>query len=45
LGIGFDALKQRDQERRLRMYMMLGAISLSILLIVPGLAVLCMVAT
>lgn len=40
LGIGFDALKQRDQERQLRLYMMLGAISLSVLLIVSGLAVL-----
>lgn len=40
LGIGFDALKQRDQERQLRLYMMLGAISLSLLLIVSGLAVL-----
>ncbi|MDX2503780.1 MAG: hypothetical protein QNL62_04800 [Gammaproteobacteria bacterium] len=40
LGIGFDALKQREQERQLRLYMILGAISLSVLLVVSGLAVL-----
>ena len=38
LGVGFDILKQRDQERRLRLYLMLGTASFTAMLLVLGLA-------